>query len=83
MKKISDFDFRYSGRMSGAMRSIPVGSGVMGANVWLGEDGGLRLLISRTDAWSELGRLLKTAEIAIYGGTGGEAAVPAKSVFPQ
>ena len=81
MKKISDFDFRYSGRMSGAMQSLPIGSGVMGANVWLGEDGGLRLLISRTDAWSELARLLKTAEIAIYGGIRGVAGGKAGADF--
>ena len=68
MKNIADYNFRYTGRMTDAMKSLPVGNGVFGANVWLDGAGVLHLLFSRTDSWSELGRLLKTAHITVEAG---------------
>ncbi len=56
---ISSYDFKYMGIMKNAMQSIPIGNGDLGANIWADSDG-LWLLLSKTDAWSELNRLLKT-----------------------
>lgn len=39
--------------------SMPIGNGDIGMNVWVEPSGDLLLLISKTDAWSENGRLLK------------------------
>ena len=64
-KTIRDYDFRYRGSMKTAMQSLPLGNGDIGANVWLSEDGAVHLLMSKTDAWSELYRLLKTAHLVL------------------
>jgi len=56
---ISNCDFQYTGIMRNAMQSVPIGNGDLGANVWADAEG-LSLLLSKTDAWSELHRLLKT-----------------------
>jgi hypothetical protein len=43
--------------------SMPVGNGMVGANVWTTPEGGLRLYVARLDAHSETQRLLKLARI--------------------
>ena len=63
--KIEDYSFRYFGKMNDAMRSLPLGNGDIGVNVWLSQDGNVHFLISKTDAWSELYRLLKPAHIVL------------------
>ncbi len=62
---LHSYDFCFSGPMADGMQSIPLGNGEMGANVWYEEDGALRLLISRTDCWSESMRLLKAGLITL------------------
>lgn len=64
-KTIRDYTFRYRGSMKTAMQSLPIGNGDIGANVWLDEDGRVHFLLSKTDAWSELYRLLKTAHVVL------------------
>ena len=64
-KTIRDYAFRFKGSMKTAMQSLPVGNGDIGANIWLSEDGAVHFLLSKTDAWSELGRLLKTAHLVL------------------
>ena len=64
-KTIRDYTFRYRGSMKTAMQSLPIGNGDIGANVWLSEDGRVHFLLSKTDAWSELYRLLKTAHAVL------------------
>ena len=51
--------------MEDSMKSLPIGNGDIGANVWLSSDGIVHILVSKTDAWSELSRLLKAAHIAV------------------
>ena len=51
--------------MDDAMKSLPLGNGDVGANVWLTPDGLVHILISKTDAWSELYRLLKVAHVVL------------------
>ena len=48
-----------------ASGSMPIGNGVVGANVWVEEGGDLCFYISRTDAWSECDRLLKLGKVRI------------------
>ena len=45
--------------------SMPLGNGDIGLNVWVEESGDLVLLISKTDAWSENGRLLKLGRLRL------------------
>jgi hypothetical protein len=44
---------------------MPIGNGDIGANVWVDSSGLLQLYISKTDAYSEIGRLLKIGKISI------------------
>lgn len=48
-----------------AAGSMPIGNGKVGANVWCEEDGSVRLLISRTDSFSEASRLLKLGLVTL------------------
>ncbi|MBZ0258455.1 DUF5703 domain-containing protein, partial [bacterium] len=43
--------------------SMPIGNGDIGMNVWAEPDGGLVLLLSKTDAWSENAALLKLGRV--------------------
>lgn len=45
--------------------SMPLGNGDIGANAWVNKEGILNLLISKTDAYSEIGRLLKIGKLEI------------------
>lgn len=64
-KSVSNYSFKYFGTMEDAMQSFPIGNGDIGANVWLSPDGVIHLLLSKTDAWSELYRLLKVAHVTM------------------
>lgn len=48
-----------------ASGSMPIGNGETGLNVWVEEGGDLVFYISRTDAWSEIDRLLKLARVRV------------------
>jgi len=45
--------------------SMPIGNGDVGMNVWVDPNGRLWLLLSKTDAWSENGRLLKLGRVRV------------------
>lgn len=60
ISKLKAYDFTHTGFMKDGMQSVPLGNGEIGANVWIEADGGLRMLLSRIDALSEMYRLLKT-----------------------
>ncbi len=45
--------------------SMPIGNGDIGMNVWVERGGDLWLLLSKTDAWSENGRLLKLGRVRV------------------
>lgn len=53
---------RYTHRGPGSM---PIGNGDIGMNVWAEPDGGVRLLVSKTDTWDEYCRLLKLGRVRI------------------
>jgi hypothetical protein len=45
--------------------SMPIGDGDLAANVWTEQNGGIVLLIAKTDAWSENGQLLKLGRVRV------------------
>lgn len=61
---ISEYDFKFKGLMKNAMQSIPLGNGDLGANVWADENA-VHFLLSKTDAFSRLHRLLKTGYLKL------------------
>ncbi len=45
--------------------SMPLGNGEIGLNVWVEPNGDLLFYIATTDAWSEIGRLLKLGRVRV------------------
>lgn len=45
--------------------SMPIGNGDIGLNLWVEQNGDLFFYISKTDAWSGIGRLLKLGKVRI------------------
>ena len=46
--------------------SMPIGNGDVAANVWTEANGDLVLLVSKSDAWTELNKLVKLGRIRIH-----------------
>ena len=46
--------------------SMPIGNGDLAANVWTEQSGDLLLLVSKSDAWSELNKLVKLGRIRLH-----------------
>src|ERR1700678_3925869 len=45
--------------------SMPIGNGDLAANVWTEQNGDLMLLVAKSDAWTELGKLDKLGRVRI------------------
>ena len=45
--------------------SMPIGNGDLAANVWTEQNGDLVLLVSKSDAWTETGKLVKLGRVRI------------------
>ncbi len=45
--------------------SMPIGNGDLAANVWTEQNGDFVLLVAKSDAWTELGKLVKLGRIRI------------------
>jgi len=45
--------------------SMPLGHGDLGANVWVDPHGAVHLLLSKSDAWDDLCRLVKHGELRV------------------
>jgi hypothetical protein len=63
--KLAPYKVAWASQSSGPSGSMPIGNGDIGANVWVDSSGLLQLYISKTDAYSEIGRLLKIGKISI------------------
>ncbi len=50
---------------SSSLDSMPIGNGDIGLNVWTEQNGDLVFYVSKTDAWSENGRLLKLGKVRV------------------
>jgi hypothetical protein len=62
---LAPYNVIWNAQSSGPSGSMPIGNGDIGANVWVDSSGLLQLYISKTDAYSEIGRLLKIGKITI------------------
>lgn len=62
---VSDYNIRWTTPGENSQGSMPIGNGDIGANVWVEKNGDLVFYISKTDAWSEIGRLLKLGKVRI------------------
>ncbi len=63
--KVENYNIRWTTPSTNSQGSMPIGNGDIGANVWVEENGDLVFYISKTDAWSEIGRLLKLGKVRI------------------
>ncbi|MEY4054616.1 MAG: hypothetical protein RL034_1534, partial [Bacteroidota bacterium] len=63
--KLAPYNVAWDSQSSGPSGSMPIGNGDIGANIWVDSSGTLQLYISKTDAYSEIGRILKIGKIAI------------------
>ncbi|GAB4153942.1 MAG: hypothetical protein Fur0037_22660 [Planctomycetota bacterium] len=64
--ELDDYDVCWTAPGSSSADSMPIGNGEVGCNAWVdGERGELRLLLSRTDSFSEASRLLKAGLVRL------------------
>jgi len=59
------YNVRWDTPSLNSMGSMPAGNGDLGINLWVEEGGDLLFYLSKTDAWSENGRLLKIGKIRL------------------
>src|ERR1700733_6622171 len=45
--------------------SMPIGNGDIAANVWTEQNGDLMLLVAKSDAWTETGKIVKLGRLRI------------------
>lgn len=63
---LDDYNVVYDSPSKDATGSMPIGNGVVGANVWVDEKtGDVLMYVSRTDSFSEASRLLKLGLVRI------------------
>ena len=62
---LTPYNVVYDTQSNNQLGSMPIGNGDIGSNVWVDTSGVLHLLISKTDAYSEIGRLLKIGQVDI------------------
>ena len=62
---LTPYNVIYTAQSKNQLGSMPMGNGDIGSNVWVDTSGVLHLLISKTDAYSEIGRLLKIGQVDI------------------
>jgi len=64
-KALNDYDINWTSPGLNSQGSMPIGNGDIGANVWVEDNGDLVFYISKTDAWSEVGRILKLGRVRV------------------
>lgn len=62
---LTSYNVVYASQSKNQLGSMPMGNGDIGSNIWVDTTGILHLLISKTDAYSEIGRLLKIGQVDI------------------
>ncbi len=62
---LSDYNVIWDSPSLNSMGSMPAGNGDIGINLWVEKNGDLLFYLSKTDAWSENGRLLKIGKIRL------------------
>ncbi len=61
----SPYDVVWTSPSADAVGSMPMGNGEVGINLWAAADGTLNFYVSRTDSFSEIGRLLKVGQVRV------------------
>lgn len=64
-RNLNDYNVKWSTPGINSQGSMPLGNGDIGVNVWVEGNGDLVFYLSKTDAWSENGQLLKLGKIRI------------------
>lgn len=64
-KVVNQYSVCWDSPSENAAGSMPLGNGKMGMNAWVEKNGDLMLMLSHTDAYSELNRLLKLGRIRL------------------
>ncbi len=62
---VSSYDVIWRSPSADETGAMPIGNGDIGANLWVEPDGALRFYLSKTDAWSEVHRLLKLCRLRL------------------
>ena len=63
--ELSDYNVIWNTPSVNSMGSMPIGNGDIGINLWIEKNGDLLFYLSKTDSWSENGRLLKIGKIRL------------------
>lgn len=64
-EKLEKYNVTWDTPSENSMGSMPTGNGDMGINLWVEKNGDLLFYLSKTDAWSENGQLLKIGKIRL------------------
>ena len=64
-KSLGQCDVVWDTPSEGSAGSMPLGNGDLAANVWAEPNGDVCLYLSKSDAWSEVGRLLKLGRLRV------------------
>jgi len=59
-------DVTWPGLGTNENNSMPLGNGDLAANVWTEPNGDLVLLVAKSDAWTEMGKLVKLGRVRIH-----------------
>jgi hypothetical protein len=62
---VAQYDVRWSTLGKGENDSMPIGNGDLAANVWTDQSGNLVILLAKSDAYTETGKLVKLGRIRI------------------
>ena len=62
---LTPYNVAYASQSKNQLGSMPMGNGDIGSNVWVDTLGTIHFLISKTDAYSEIGRLLKIGQVDV------------------
>lgn len=63
--QVSKYNVVWDSPSANSLGSMPIGNGDIGVNAWVEESGDLVFYLSKTDAWSGNGRLLKLGKIRV------------------
>lgn len=64
-RAVDHYNVRWESPSGTSAGSMPIGNGDLGANVWVDSSGAITFYLSKTDAVSELGRLLKIGRVTV------------------
>jgi len=63
--RVSKYNIVWDSPSANSLGSMPIGNGDIGVNAWVEDNGDLVFYLSKTDAWSGNGRLLKLGKIRV------------------